>query len=58
MLKGKPNWITRQEEDLQTENARRITRMLTGKLMPDREYIIDKMRRRYSKYGKRDDRHM
>ena len=43
----------RDEESLQNENARRITRDLSGTHEPDRRFIIKKMRWRYSKYGRR-----
>lgn len=51
-MKGKPFWIASLEEDEMNENARRINRILKGKLFPGVEAVIEIMRRRYSKYGK------
>lgn len=52
-MKGKPLWICRDEEHLQNENARRIEKHLSGKHIVCRELIVQKMKWRYSKYGKR-----
>lgn len=48
----KPQWIVMQEEDIENERNRRISSQLVGKMTPPVEYIIEKMKRRYSKYGK------
>ena len=48
----KPQWIVMQEEEIDAEVSRRIQRQLIGKMCPDRTYIVEKMRRTYSKYGK------
>lgn len=51
---GKPYWISRREEDLQEENARRISRSLVGRHKPDMKWIIEVMKRRYSRYGRNE----
>jgi len=52
-MRGRPNWICRYEEDMQNENARRINRELSGKHTVCMNWIIQKMKWRYAKYGKR-----
>ena len=42
-----------EDEALDEENARRINRKLVGTMCPDRRHIVEKMKRKYSKYGKR-----
>jgi len=48
----KPQWIVMQEEEQYEAICRKIQRQLIGKMCPDRAYIVEKMRRTYSKYGK------
>ena len=43
-----------EEEALDEESARRIHRRMAGKMCPDRKHIVEKMKREYSKYGKRE----
>ena len=43
-----------EEEALDEETARRVRRTMTGKMCPDRRHIVEKMKRKYSKYGKRE----
>lgn len=48
----KPQWIVMQEEDVENERNRRIGLQLVGRMTPSREYIVEKMRKVYSGYGK------
>ena len=48
----KPQWIVMQEEDVENERNRRIGLQLVGRMTPSREYIVEKMRKVYSRYGK------
>lgn len=56
MKAGTPYWLSDRESSLQEENARRISRQLTGKHKISMGWIIRKMRWRYSRYGKRSGR--
>ena len=48
----KPQWIVMEEEDIENERNRRISLQLVGRMTPGREYIVEKMREVYSRYGK------
>ena len=41
-----------EEEEIENERNRRISLQLVGRMTPGREYIVEKMREVYSRYGK------
>lgn len=54
--KSKPNWIAAEEEAAMEETARRIERRISGKHRLDLQWIIEKQRRRYARFGKNNKR--
>ena len=48
----KPQWIVMEAEDIENERNRRISLQFVGRMTPGREYIVEKMRKIYSRYGK------
>lgn len=49
--KNSKPWMVNSEERDQMENYKQIYKSLCGTLCPPKEYIIEKMRKEYSKYG-------
>ena len=50
-----PRWEQEQEEAKEERQARLITKQIRGRMTPGIEAVIRKMRKDYSKYGKRKD---
>ena len=56
MTASRYQWMVMEDEALDEENARRINKKLIGTMCPDREAIVEKMRRKYSRYGRRNEK--
>lgn len=53
----KPQWIVMEEEAEYEEVCRKIRDRLKGSMTPSREAVVEKMRKKYSKYGKQGGNH-